>query len=101
RRARVTAPVALRRQLRWSMLAAPVNLRREASTWSRLGALRPALAAVLVIALLAAGGGSAAASSLPGDPAFALKRAVEDVQVALAPDDASRLDTLVTQSDRR
>lgn len=100
RRGRVTAPAALRTQLRASLLAAPVSPRRQPSTWSRLGALRPVLAAVLVIALLAAGG-SAAASSLPGDPAFALKRAVEVVQVALAPDDAARLDTLVAQSDRR
>jgi hypothetical protein len=101
RRARVTAPAALRTQLRASLLAAPVSPPCQTSLWSRLGALRPALAAVLVVALLAAGGGSAAASSLPGDPAFALKRAVEDVQVALAPDDATRLDTLVAQSDRR
>lgn len=101
RRARVTAPAALRTQLRASLLAAPISSPREPSIWSRLGALRPVAAAVLVIALLAAGGGSAAASSLPGDPAFALKRAVEDVQVALAPDDVARLDTLVVQSDRR
>lgn len=101
RRGRVTAPLALRSQLRASLLAAPVVPHTPINLWSRLGILRPALAAVLVIALLAAGGGSAAASSLPGDPAFALKRAVEDVQVALAPDDAAKLDTLVTQSDRR
>jgi hypothetical protein len=101
RRGRVTAPAALRTQLRASLLAAPVSPRRQPSTWSRLGALRPALALVVVFALLAAGSGSAAASSLPGDPAFALKRAVEDVQVALAPDDATRLDTLVAQSNRR
>src|SRR4029077_3225591 len=60
-----------------------------------------ALALVLVIALLAAGGGSAAATSLPGDPAFALKRAARDAEGPRGPDDASRLDTLVTQSDRR
>jgi len=101
RRTRVTPSATFRTQLRASLLAAPVSPRHQASAWSRLGALRPALAAVLVIALLGASGGSAAASSLPGDPAFALKRAVEDVQVALAPDDAARLDSLVTQSDRR
>lgn len=101
RRARVNAPVGLRSQLRSSLLAAPVSPRRRTSMWSRLGALRPALALVVVIALLAAAGGSAAASSLPGDPAFAIKRAVEDVQVAVTPDDAARLDTLETQSDRR
>lgn len=101
RRGRVVAPPALRSQLRASLLAAPVRQARPASMWARLGALRPALAVLVVIALLAAGGGSAAASSLPGDPAFAVKRAVEDVQVALAPDDAAKLETLVTQSDRR
>jgi hypothetical protein len=101
RRARVTPSSTFRTQLRASLLAAPLSPPRQASGWSRLGALRPALAAVLVIALLAASGGSAAASSLPGDPAFALKRAVEDIQVALAPDDAARLDTLVTQTDSR
>lgn len=99
RYARISAPAALRAQLRASLLAAPA--RRLAFGWLNLSALRPVIAIVLVLAILAAGGGSAAASSLPGDPAFGLKRAVEEVQVALAPDNAARLDTLVTQSDRR
>ncbi len=94
-----------RSRLRSSLLAAPVVLespRRSPLGWSRVPALRPALAAILVLVLLAAaGGGAAAATSLPGDPAFALKRAVEDVQVTLATDDVARLNTLVTQSDRR
>ena len=99
---RLSAPPALRAQLRASLLAAPAApLRRPVFGWLRLPALRPVVAIGLVLALLAAGGGSAAASSLPGDPAFGLKRALEEVQVALAPDDATRLDTLVTQSDRR
>ncbi len=94
-----------RSQLRSSLLAAPRALeapRRSALGWSRFLALRPALAAILVLVLLAAaGGGAAAATSLPGDPAFAVKRAAEDVQVALATDDVARLNTLVAQSDRR
>ena len=99
----VRVPPEFRSRLRASLIAAPVVLespRRSPFAW-RLG-LRPIVASVLVLALLAmAGGGVAAASSLPGDPAFSLKRAAEDVEVALAPDDISRLDTLVTQSGRR
>jgi hypothetical protein len=94
-----------RSHLRSSLLTAPLALespRRSPLGWSRLLALRPALAAILVLVLLAAaGGGAAAATSLPGDPAFTLKRAVEDAQVALASDDVVRLNTLVGQSDRR
>jgi len=94
-----------RSRLRSSLLTAPVTVespRRSPLGWSGVLALRPALAAILVLVLLAAaGGGAAAATSLPGDPAFALKRAVEDVQVTLASDDVARLNTLVTQSDRR
>ena len=94
-----------RAELRTSLLTAPVAFetpRYSPLGWSRVLALRPALAAILVLVLLAAaGGGAAAASSLPGDPAFTLKRAVEDVQVTLASDDVARLNTLVTQSDRR
>lgn len=101
-RGRVSAPPALRGQLRSSLLAAPlVSPRRASSGLARLGWLRPALAAAVILALLAGAGGSAAASSLPGDPAFALKRAAEQVQVALAPDDLARLDTLVAQTDHR
>ena len=99
----VRVPPEFRSRLRASLLSAPVVLespRRSPFGW-RLG-LRPIVASVLVLALLAmAGGGVAAASSLPGDPAFALKRAAEDVEVALASDDISRLDTVVTQSGRR
>jgi len=95
----------VRSRLRASLLATPMVFESPRSSlfgWSRSFTLRPIVAAVLVLALLAtAGGGVAAASSLPGDPPFALKRAAEDVQAALAPDDVSRLDTLVTQSGRR
>ena len=100
RSARMSAPPALRTQLRASLLAAPVVYSPRPARLS-LSWLRPALAGLVVVALLVSGGGYAAASSLPGDPAFALKRAVEDAQVAIAADDTARLDTLVTQSDRR
>ena len=96
---------AFRAELRSALLAAPVSFeapRASGLGWPRVLALRPALAAILVLALLATvGGGIGAASSLPGDPAYGLKRAAEEVQVTLASDDVSRLDTLVTQSDRR
>ncbi len=95
-----TAPEALRSRLRASLLAVPVVASRPTSLWTRLPALRPLVAAVVVFALLL-GGGAAAASSLPGDPAFALKRAAEEAQVALTADDATRLDLRVTQADRR
>ena len=101
----VRVPPEFRSRLRASLIAAPVVLesrRPSLFRWSRSFALRPIVASVLVLALLAmAGGGVAAASSLPGDPAFALKRAAEDVEVALVWDDISRLDTVVMQSGRR
>ncbi len=93
-----------RAALRSSLLAAPLaaETTRRSPLWPRGLALRPALAAILVLVLLAAaGGGAAAASSLPGDPAFNLKRAAEDLQVTLASNDVTRLNTLVAQSDRR
>src|SRR2546427_4947767 len=104
RHAAVAPRPEFRARLRASLLTAPVAFdpsRPSLFRWSRVSALRPVLAVVVVLALLVAAGGAAAASSLPGDPAFALKRAAEDLQVALAPDEIARLDMLVTQSDRR
>ena len=105
RYAKVAPRPEFRSRLRSSLLTAPVGFetpRRSPLGLSRVLALRPALAAILVLVLLAAaGGGAAAATSLPGDPAFGLKRAAEDVQVTLASDDVARLNTLVSQSDRR
>lgn len=96
----MSAPAALRSRVRAEIMAAPVApLAPRGARW--LGALRPLLAAVLVVAVLAAAGGSAAAGSLPGDAAFPIKRAVENVQVALAADDIARLDLLTQQLDRR
>ena len=105
RYAKVTPRAEFRAQLRSSLLAAPVPFEAPLWSprgWSRILGLRPALTAALALALLAAvAGGAAAAASLPGDPVFALKRAAEEAQVALASDDIARLDTLVTQADRR
>ena len=93
-----------RAELRSSLLAGPVSLESPRASrlgWSRVFAVRPALAAIFILVLLATAGGVAAASSLPGDSAYGLKRAAEEVQVTLASDDVVRLDTLVMQSDRR
>src|SRR5439155_1459690 len=60
-----------RAELRSSLLAARVSLESPRASrlgWSRLLALRPALAVILVLLLLATAGCVAAASSLPGDP---------------------------------
>lgn len=106
----LSAPAAMRRDLRGALLAAPVAATASADTaWtgrsssrtSWLMRLRPVLAVLVVFAILAGGAGTAAAGSLPGDAAFGLKRAVEDVQVAIAPDDTARIDLLVAQTDRR
>ncbi|MGH2450215.1 MAG: hypothetical protein ACRDGE_02880, partial [Candidatus Limnocylindria bacterium] len=63
--------------------------------------LRPAVAAVAMLALLAGGGGLAAGASLPGEPLFGMKRAAEELVLTLAPDDATRLDLLAAQTDAR
>lgn len=99
---RVTPPTpraAFRSQLRSSLLQAP--LPAMAPRRGLLEFLRPLLAAAVVIAAITGVGGYAAASSLPGDPAFAIKEAAEAVQLALAPNDDARLALLVEHSDRR
>ena len=100
---RPSAPPALRAQLRASLLAAPVvaSPRRAPFALFTEPSLRLALAAVLILAIIATAGGSAAASSLPGDPAFALTLAGDEIQAFIASDDATRLTTRVAQSDRR
>lgn len=62
---------------------------------------RPALAAMVAAIVLLAGTGSAAAGSLPGDPGFGLKRAIEDLQVNLTFDDVQRIQLLAQLADRR
>ena len=63
--------------------------------------LRPAFAAALITIVAMAGATSAAASSLPGDPAFGLKRAAEDLRVALTFDEVARVRLLSDLADRR
>ncbi len=63
--------------------------------------VRPALAVMLAAIVLLAGAGSAAAGSLPGDPGFGLKRAIEDLQVNLTFDDVQRVQLLAQLADRR
>ena len=63
--------------------------------------LRPAFAIGLAALVLFAGAGTAAASSLPGDPAFGLKKAFESLQVALTFDDLQRVQLLADIADRR
>lgn len=96
----VGAPATLRSRVRSEIMSAPVVM-RPAPRRGWLGALRPLLATLLVVAVLGATAGSAAAGSLPGDPAFPVKRAVEDVQVALTTDDVARLEVLSGLADRR
>lgn len=54
-----------------------------------------------LIAVLLAGTGVAAAGSLPGDPAFGIKRAAEEVELAIAPSDDAKIDVLAAQAQRR
>lgn len=91
---------ALRAQL---MAQASSTLVRRETAWSRMqsGWLRPVVAFAAVALLVAAGTGKAAADSLPGDAAFGLKRAVEQLQLALAIDDTTQLRVLAEVADHR
>jgi hypothetical protein len=51
--------------------------------------------------VLAFGAGSAAAGSVPGDVSFGLKRAIEEVRVALTFDDVERVRVLAEIADQR
>ena len=63
--------------------------------------LRPVAVAATLVAMLLGGAGVAAAGSVPGDPAFALKRAAEEVELALAPDEDAKVEVLAKQTERR
>lgn len=91
---------ALRSQL---MAHASLSLVRRETTWSRFqrSLMRPALALAAVVLILIGGAGKAAADSLPGDAAFGLKRAAEQVQLVFAADDTTRLRMLADQADHR
>jgi hypothetical protein len=96
---------AFKRALRAQLMAqAPTVLAPRETAWSRFGGLmllRPALAAAAVVLILAAGAGKAAAGSLPGDFAYPLKSAAEQLQLAFAVDDTTRLRVLADLADHR
>jgi hypothetical protein len=92
---------ALRAQL---MAQAPGVLARRETTWTRFtggGLMRPAMVAAAVTLIVVGGTGKAAADSLPGDIVYPLKVAAEQVQLALAIDDTTRLRILSEQADHR
>jgi hypothetical protein len=91
-----------RKELRSRLMSeAVVVLARRPRRFSFPALLRPAagVAAVLVLAL--AGATSAAASSLPGDALYSVKRASEDVRLALTFDAFARTQLLSELTDRR
>lgn len=94
----VAAPARLRSRLHAELLAAPVVFEpgpRRRPWW------RPAVAAALSVAIVAGGAGTAAASSLPGEPAFALKQAIEELQLVIARDEAARASVALEIAERR
>jgi hypothetical protein len=91
-----------RRELRARLMQEAVTAlapRPRGTAWTSL--LRPALGVGLAGILLVAGAGTAAAGSVPGDFAFPLKKAFENVQVALTFDDVQRVTLLGQIADRR
>ena len=91
-----------RKELRGRLMSeAVVALAKPPSRFSFPALLRPALAAAVVLVLVLAGATSAAASSLPGDALYGLKRATEDVRLALTFDDVARTQLLSELTDRR
>jgi len=83
------------------MSEAAVVLAPRRSRFSFPMILRPALAAAAVLVLVVAGATNTAASSLPGDPLYAVKRAGEDVQVAVTFEEVARMQLLSQLADRR
>jgi len=88
--------VPRRRETAWTAWLRP--LRRENAWTARL---RPASVATLAALALVIGAGSAAAGSVPGDVAFGLKRAFEEVRVALTFDEVERVRVLSEIADER
>jgi uncharacterized protein DUF5667 len=91
-----------RNELRGRLMSeAVLVLAPRQSRFTLLALLRPALAAAVILGLVFAGATSAAASSLPGDALYPVKRASEDVQVALTFDQVARMQLLSHLADRR
>lgn len=72
---------------------------RLAGWWA--GPVRPIVVGATLVAVLIAGAGTAAAGSVSGDPAFFLKQAAEQVELALADSDEAKVQVLATQAQRR
>ncbi len=90
-----------RELLRRLMSEAVTALAPRPSRFSFPLILRPTFAALAILLLVLAGATSAAASSLPGDPLYGLKRASEEVRLALTFDDVARTQLLSELTDRR
>jgi len=99
-----------RRELRARLMreaAVVLSPKRRETAWTawmdslRAGWMRPALALSLATLVLMVGAGSAAANSVPGDLTFGLKRAMEEVRVALTFDDVERVRVLAEIADQR
>jgi hypothetical protein len=91
-----------RRELRARLMSeANVILvpKRRDTAWTAW--MRPAFVAGLAALVLVVGAGSAAAGSVPGDLTFGLKRAMEEVRVALTFDDVERVRVLSEIADER
>jgi hypothetical protein len=94
----VRARHEFRSRLRAELLTAPAAF---APARPRVAWWRQAAAAAVALALVLGGGGAAAAASLPGEPAFVLKRAFEELEIALAADDAARATVALAIAERR
>jgi hypothetical protein len=91
-----------RKELRGRLMSeAVVALAPQRGRFSFPMILRPAFGVAALLVLVLAGATSAAASSLPGDPLYAVKRATEDVRLALTFDDVARTQLLSELTDRR
>ena len=91
-----------RRELRAQLMreaAFTLTPKRRDTAWTAW--LRPAFAAGLAALVLVIGAGSAAAGSVPGDVTFGLKRAIEEVRVALTFDEVERVRVLAEITDER
>lgn len=94
-----------RRDLRRALVATAASewsdRKRPARPPFAFGVPRFALALGVIVAAAFGTTGVAAAASLPGDAAYPVKIAYEQVELALATDDASRIEVLARQADRR
>jgi hypothetical protein len=91
-----------RKELRGRLMSeAVVVLAKKPSRLSFPALLRPALGVAAALVLVLAGATSAAASSIPGDALYGVKRATEDVRLALTFDAEARTQLLSEMTDRR